>query len=71
MTSRLLPLVAGAMVCGALVTRPAVVFGDEPTGNLDSVSSREVLALMRRASSPGPRGLMSAFENFTMSVFKR
>ena len=24
-------------------------FGDEPTGNLDSVSSREVLELMRRA----------------------
>jgi putative ABC transport system ATP-binding protein len=36
-------------VARALVTRPSVVFGDEPTGNLDSVSSREVLDLMRRA----------------------
>ena len=36
-------------VARALITRPAVVFGDEPTGNLDSVSSREVLDLMRRA----------------------
>ena len=35
-------------VARALITRPAVVFGDEPTGNLDSVSSREVLELMRR-----------------------
>jgi putative ABC transport system ATP-binding protein len=35
-------------VARALITRPAVVFGDEPTGNLDSISSREVLELMRR-----------------------
>ncbi|RZS62936.1 ABC transporter ATP-binding protein [Xylanimonas ulmi] len=33
----------------ALVGRPSVVFADEPTGNLDSRSSREVLTFLRRS----------------------
>ncbi|MBU4215606.1 MAG: ABC transporter ATP-binding protein [Actinobacteria bacterium] len=33
----------------ALISRPAVVFADEPTGNLDSHSSGEVLGFLRRS----------------------
>ncbi|MGI8888790.1 MAG: ABC transporter ATP-binding protein [Nocardioidaceae bacterium] len=33
----------------ALVSRPQVVFADEPTGNLDSASSAEVLGFLRRS----------------------
>ncbi|MDN8627177.1 putative ABC transport system ATP-binding protein [Corynebacterium mucifaciens] len=33
----------------ALVSRPELIFGDEPTGNLDSNASREVLEILRTA----------------------
>ncbi len=37
-------------VSRALISKPEIIFADEPTGNLDSASGDEILSFMRRAT---------------------
>jgi putative ABC transport system ATP-binding protein len=45
-------------IARALVTEPDAVLCDEPTGNLDSVNSQEVLKLLRSLPEPGKRSVV-------------
>ena len=45
-------------VARALVTEPEAVLCDEPTGNLDSANSREILTLLRSLPEAGKRAVV-------------
>ncbi len=42
-----------AGICRALINRPQILFGDEPTGALNSVTSAQVLELFREINAQG------------------
>jgi putative ABC transport system ATP-binding protein len=45
-------------VARALVSRPDAILCDEPTGNLDSANSAEILKLLRSLPEPGKRSVV-------------
>jgi putative ABC transport system ATP-binding protein len=55
----------------ALVNRPAVLLADEPTGNLDSQSTQEVLALLRRHHERGQTILLVTHDARVAAVADR
>ncbi|MEV3856878.1 ABC transporter ATP-binding protein [Streptomyces sp. NPDC050095] len=55
----------------ALVTKPEVLFGDEPTGALDSTTSREVLTLLRAMVDRGQTVIMVTHDPVAASYADR
>ena len=58
-------------VARALVTRPQIIFADEPTGNLDSHSSGEILAFMREAVTQLGQTIVMVTHDPTAAVLLR
>jgi putative ABC transport system ATP-binding protein len=55
----------------ALVNRPALLLADEPTGNLDSAATREVLALLRECHAAGQAILLVTHDARVASIADR
>ncbi len=58
-------------IARALANEPPVILADEPTGNLDSTTAREVLTLFRSLAGGGTTVLIATHERDIASVIDR
>lgn len=58
-------------IARALVTEPDVIFADEPTGNLDSKSGNQIMAILQELNTEGKTIVMVTHEQDTADHAKR
>lgn len=58
-------------IARAIVNKPAVVFADEPTGNLDSVSGQQVMEILEELQESGHTILLVTHETYTAEFAQR
>lgn len=60
-----------AAIARAMVTKPKILICDEPTGNLDSENSYEVLTLLERLNKDGTAIILVTHDNMVASYAKK
>lgn len=58
-------------IARALVNNPAVIFADEPTGNLDSKSGLQVMRILQKLNDKGHTIILVTHEKYTADHAKR
>jgi len=53
-------------IARSLVNKPEIVFGDEPTGNLDSESSKDIMELLRRLNKENKQTFIIVTHDYTV-----
>ena len=56
-------------IARAISTRPALILADEPTGELDSATGQQVLALLRRIVDEEGASVLIATHDLTVDLF--
>ena len=58
-------------IARALVTDPEIIFADEPTGNLDSASGKQVMSILQRLHAEGRNVILVTHERKTAEHAER
>jgi len=58
-------------IARAVVNKPALIFADEPTGNLDSKSGQQIMEILENLNSQGRTIILVTHEEYTAEMAKR
>jgi len=58
-------------IARALVNSPNIIFADEPTGNLDSISGLQIMKILQKLNNEGHTIILVTHETFTAEHAKR